>query len=369
MPNTVYSSFEELQARLLADLDLAHAFVHGTDTQSITTENGQVDCLAKMAKDLPFSALVSTAQANAEVVILAKAHVDTALSAIVLHKNAAVLNANAAALSASTAVTKTIEVNAAAALVAEQAATVLTLKNQTDTKAAAAATYAAALSAISFSVVELSLGAKAFTVGQGKQFTAGQWLVAASGDSALNGQVVSYVGAQLTVMVRQVVQAVADATTLSDWSIGLSGPVGLQGDPGVQGGVGTQGVQGTQGAQGAVGVSVSLSTYLNKSTITSGTVTFTHSEAQNQRLQVAGALTIATAGWPAANTALGVMLIELVNGGAAAITWPVVHWLLTDGTTTTTFSLNGVTLQASGSDFVTLWSRDGGVTVHGKVMR
>lgn len=110
------------------------------------------------------------------------------------------------------------------------------------------------------------------------------------------------------------------------------------------------------------------SAYLNKGTINSGTVTFAYTDGSHQRLQVGGALTIATSTWPPSGTN-GSMLIELVNGASATVTWPTVNWIKSDGTVTTTFSANGVTLQASGTDFFVLWTRDAGTTIYGKFVR
>jgi hypothetical protein len=66
---------------------------------------------------------------------------------------------------------------------------------------------------------------------------------------------------------------------------------------------------------------------------------------------------------------LGELFIEGVNLGAATITWPSINWITSTGATTTTFSLNGVTLQTSGTDWVLLWTRDAGTTIYGKVVR
>ena len=109
-------------------------------------------------------------------------------------------------------------------------------------------------------------------------------------------------------------------------------------------------------------------TYLDKGTVNTGTVTFSFADASHQRLQVGGALTIALNGWsPTGNNAT--LMIELVNGASAAITWPTINWIKSDGTTTTSFASNGVTLQTSSTDFVVLWTRDGGTTIFGKVIR
>ena len=87
-----------------------------------------------------------------------------------------------------------------------------------------------------------------------------------------------------------------------------------------------------------------------------------------QRWAPSGTVTLSVANW-APNGNLSELLIEGVNLGAATITWPTVNWIKSDGTTTTTFSSNGVTLQSSGTDWVLLWTRNGGTTVYGKVVR
>lgn len=81
-----------------------------------------------------------------------------------------------------------------------------------------------------------------------------------------------------------------------------------------------------------------------------------------------GAQTLSITNWaPTGN--LSELLIEGVNLGAATITWPTINWIKADGTTTTTFSSNGVSLQASGTDWLLLWTRDAGTTIYGKVVR
>ena len=108
---------------------------------------------------------------------------------------------------------------------------------------------------------------------------------------------------------------------------------------------------------------------VDKGTVTTGTVTFTVSASSYQRLQVGGALTIATAGWPTTGT-YGELILELVNGASFAVSWPAtINWIKPDGTVTTSFSTNGYTLQAAGTDFVTLWTRNAGTTIYGKIIR
>ena len=82
-----------------------------------------------------------------------------------------------------------------------------------------------------------------------------------------------------------------------------------------------------------------------------------------------GAQTLSISNWPPSGT-LGELLIEGVNLGAATITWPAaINWIKSDGTTTTTFANNGVTLQSSGIDWTLLWTRDAGTTIYGKIVR
>ena len=107
---------------------------------------------------------------------------------------------------------------------------------------------------------------------------------------------------------------------------------------------------------------------LDKGTITvASTITFTASQATSQRLQVGVALTIATTGWEAAN--FSELVIQLVNGAAFAVTWPTVNWVKSDGTVTTSFASNGITLQTTGTDWIYLWTVDGGSVVYGRVIR
>lgn len=113
-------------------------------------------------------------------------------------------------------------------------------------------------------------------------------------------------------------------------------------------------------------------TFLNRGTISTGTVTFDYTSGSCQRLQVAGALTIALSNFPLSGN-LGVMQLELVNAGSATVTMPVINWIKLDGTFTTSIStylsnIGRTALQTTGTDFVMLWSRDSGTTVYGKVL-
>lgn len=78
--------------------------------------------------------------------------------------------------------------------------------------------------------------------------------------------------------------------------------------------------------------------------------------------------TLSFTGWPESGS-FGEMVLELTNGGAFTITWPTIKWVLQDGMTTTDADEAGWQLQESGVDFVYLWTRDGGTTVYGRVVR
>ncbi len=108
-------------------------------------------------------------------------------------------------------------------------------------------------------------------------------------------------------------------------------------------------------------------TTLDKGTgAAASTQTFDVSAAGHQRLQVGGALTVAFTGWP---SGFGELLVELVNGGLHIVTWPTIKWLRPDGTYVTTFAGTGVVLNSADTDWVLIWTGNGGTTLFGKVMR
>jgi len=112
--------------------------------------------------------------------------------------------------------------------------------------------------------------------------------------------------------------------------------------------------------------------YVDKGTVGTGTVTFNYSTGSCQRLQVSGALTIGLSNFPPTGN-LGVMQLELVNAGSATVTMPDINWIKLDGTFTTSIStylsnISRNTLQTTGTDFIMIWSRDGGTTVYGKIL-
>ncbi len=151
-------------------------------------------------------------------------------------------------------------------------------------------------------------------------------------------------------------------------AIGPTGPGGGGTGTGGTGPTGPTGADGATGPQGPQGIP-SVTNFMSKGSQGAGTQTFDVSAASMQGMTVTGSITIALTGWPAAGV-LGELCIELVNGGAFVITWPAtVRWIRPDGTFTTDFLAAQQPLLASGTDFVFLWSRDGGSTIWGKVLR
>ena len=109
-------------------------------------------------------------------------------------------------------------------------------------------------------------------------------------------------------------------------------------------------------------------TFLDKGNSGSTTQNLNFTDAFHQKITNTGAFNITTSNWPSTGN-LGQIMLELVNGAANSITWPTINWIKSDGTTTTSFSTNGVTLQTNGTDWIILWSKDGGTTIYGKVVR
>lgn len=124
----------------------------------------------------------------------------------------------------------------------------------------------------------------------------------------------------------------------------------------------------TDGTNGGWGAISTEPVFVDKGNSGTTTQTLDYSAGQHQRITNTGAHTIATSNWPATGK-LGTLLLELANAAAFTVTWPTVNWVKADGSFTTTFASNGVTLQASGIDFILLWSRNNGTTIYGKVVR
>lgn len=216
---------------------------------------------------------------------------------------------------------------------------------------AASAVNAPGTSATSTTSLAIGTGSKTLTIQAGKAFAVGQFVVLASAANAANymhGQITAHNSA--TGLLTVTATSAVGSGTFADWSVALTSPGNLT----------------TSGAQ----------VISNKTFINSGfgyfdagaTSALSCPNGSHQRWAPTGTVTLTVTNWPASGT-LGELLIEGVNLGAATITWPTVNWIKSDGTTTTVFSNNGVTLQASGTDWAILWTRNGGATVFGKWVR
>ena len=367
-------AFDLIRARLEVDLDLAHKFVHGTDTETIVIESGEIPTLANMVKTLPLSSkldaattLVNSAEnavqrAEAAIAVLQQAEAQTlsyknaALAALQTATEAMTIAQNHASNAQAAAQTVTVRADTAT----QAANNAASARDQASTAATQAAGYGYALSASSRTSLTIGTGSKSFSIGTGKQFVPKQWVIAVSGNNSMTGEVVSYANGNLTINSVNT----SGAGTYDNWTIAVSGAAGAAGVAGAQG---PQGPQGPKGDTGAAGADGNQRRYLDKGTV-SGAVAIDFNLGQHQRLQVGGAVNLSVTNWPA-NTISGMMMLEVVNGGAFTITWPTVNWVLSDGTFTQVFSSNGSPLQAAGIDFVMLWTRDGGNTVYGKVVR
>lgn len=414
MPGTIM--FDLIRARLETDLDLAHKFVHGTDTETIVVESGEIPTLANMVKALPLSSkldaattLVNSAEnavqrAEAAIAVLQAAELKTlgykeaALAALQTATEAMTIAQGHASSAQSASQNATVRADA----VAQAVNTAVSAKDQANTAALNAAGYGYALSATSKTSLAVGTGSKSFSIGTGKQFVPKQWIIAVSGNSSMTGEVVSYANGNLTINATRIV----GSGTHADWTIAVSGaagaagapgaagvdgingtngtdgaagpqgPQGIQGPAGLQGAMGPAGPQGikgdtgaagAQGVKGDAGVDGSMRRYLDRGNV-AGAISISFTAGQHQRAQVLGAVSFTFTNWPD-STMSGMMMLELVNGGAFAITWPTINWMLADGTFTQVFSSNGTPLQSAGTDFVMLWTRDGGATVYGKVVR
>ena len=165
--------------------------------------------------------------------------------------------------------------------------------------------------------------------------------------------------------------------------VGPKGEQGDQGEPGIKGDQGEPGIKGDQGEPaseitiktingnsllGTGDISINAVKFIDKGNSNSTTQVIDFSAGNNQRIAVTGPHTISIINWPIAGF-VGELLLELVNGAAYTVTWPVINWIKADGSMTTIFSDNGIILQTTGIDFVLLWTRDGGTTIYGGVMR
>lgn len=168
------------------------------------------------------AAAASEAAADADATATAAAAVSTAADAVATAADALQTAADSAGatVSASNAATSASEASSS-----EIAA---------DASAVAAAASAAALQATSLTSLAIGTGATTFITQTGKQFAAGQWVLATSDADPTNymhGQITSYISSDLNVNVTNI----GGAGTLADWTLtvaGTQGGIGLTGPAG-----------------------------------------------------------------------------------------------------------------------------------------
>lgn len=99
-----------------------------------------------------------------------------------------------------------------------------------------------------------------------------------------------------------------------------------------------------------------------------GTQTFAVGAGQYQILTITGPTTVLFSGWSAAPY-LGKLRLKIVTTGTwYPITWPVIHWIKSDGTMTTSFVNSGIIIPANGVTFFDVWTDDSGATIYGKAI-
>jgi hypothetical protein len=327
---------------------------------------------------------------NAE---LAETNAETAQAAAEAARDLALTYKNNALTSANNA--DTSEANALASEVAAAAS------------AASAAAIAGAFVSTSTTTWTPTIGSQAFAVQTGEQYTAGIFVTVVSASLTSNwgfGQVTSYSGSTLTVDI----QVISGSTSKSDWNISLTGSRGATGAAGTGVTPQTTGFTLTGGTTTSktltvvdtlstsdlvktsdIGTTVQgydsdLTTWAGK-TAPSGTVvgtsdtqtlsaktltglkeTKTTSSSNNFDLSAANYFTHTVSGattFTVSNVAttgsVNTIILDLTNGGSAAITWwSGVKWAA--GT--------APTLTSAGRDALGFFTHDGGTTWSGLVL-
>ena len=111
--------------------------------------------------------------------------------------------------------------------------------------------------------------------------------------------------------------------------------------------------------------------FLDKGNSSTTAQTINYAAATHQKLTVTGAFVMnAVTNWPTSGRT-GELLLELVNGASSAITWTMSgttqKWWKRDSTEAASYAASGYALKASGTDWILMWSTDGGATTNIKV--
>ena len=108
--------------------------------------------------------------------------------------------------------------------------------------------------------------------------------------------------------------------------------------------------------------------FLDKpSSISGGSISLSVANNEYYKLTVSTNLTVLLTDFVVGR--LGEVMIEFVNAGSYAVTFPGVVWIKGDGTYVANAAAAGITFNAGNKDFVLLFSSDGGTTIYAKVVR
>jgi hypothetical protein len=302
----------------------------------------------------------NTNEVNAE---LAETNAETAQAAAEAARDLALTYKNNALTSANNA--DTSEANALASEVAAAAS------------AASAAAIAGAFVSTSTTTWTPTIGSQAFAVQTGEQYTAGIFVTVVSASLTSNwgfGQVTSYSGSTLTVDI----QVISGSTSKSDWNISLTGSRGATGAAGTGVTPQTTGFTLTGGTTTSKTLTVvdtlstsDLATLTGGQTLTNKTITGiieTRVASSSNNLNLANAnyfthtvsgATTFTVSNVATTGSVNTLILDLTNGGSAAITW----WSGTKWAAGT-----APTLTTSGRDVLGFFTHDGGTTWNGLVL-
>lgn len=293
----------------------------------------------------------STSASSASTSATAAASSASSASTSASTASTAATNASSSASSASTSATNAASSASAASTSASAAAASATAAAASATTAAG---YAAALSGTSTTSLAIATGSKSFTASTGKQWTAGQFLIAASNANAanyMNGQVTSYNSGTGALVLN--VTNVGGSGTLADWNISISG---AQGAAGTLSGTASGAINWNGTVTIASASTVNIGAAVSNDLIISGTTTITAFDTiaagAMRKVKFTGALTLT-------HNATSLILpgsanITTANGDTAQFTslgsgnWKCDFYQKADGTPVVA-AASGLTLIASGA--------------------
>jgi len=233
-----YAASAQASASSAASHDSNSAVQAATASTAATAASASQTAAANSATAAANSA--STASTAATGASASQTAAAASAAAAAASQTAAATSATGAAasqVSAANSATAAATSQTAAANSASAAATSASNAATSETNAAASAA-AAAANAVGTSATSLAIGAgtKVFTTQSGKQWSVGQFLIAASASSPLSfmvGQVTDYVGTTLTMTVTTNFNG---SGSFTDWQINVTGSQGTAGSAGAAGG-------------------------------------------------------------------------------------------------------------------------------------